>query len=198
MIGVELMLRFIDAITRIRWQLKRGVKSDAVIFTRFLRRHPGASTEQISDHRWSSIPLESRREFVQFVMPELDRLRRFGVIEYRDGWYNSPYPDPFARLAGTLTSSELVDAFGTLALSYSQTIDRQLATTIARFVADDCQDDVLRRFAYIHFLDVIGISVSEWPQRLIELDIPTELDWCKINAFLPKTLRKLQASASVS
>ena len=192
------MSQLFDAISQIRWQLRRGVKTDAIVFTRFLRHHPGASTEQISDFRWSMIPFEARHDFVQFVKPELDRLNQFGVIEYRDGWHNSQCPDPFARLADKYNGSDLVNAFGTLALSYSQTIERRLAAAIARFVADDRHDDIMRRFAYIHFLDVIGIPVSKWPEQLLELDIPIKLDWRKLNAFLPRSLRKHHMPASVN
>jgi len=192
------MLQIPDVISTIRWRLKRGVERDATTVTRFLRRHPGASTEQIGDYLWSMVPLESRRLFVRYVTPELDRLNRFGVIEYRDGWHNSQCPDPFARLADTFGDWDLVDAFGTLALSYSQTIERRLAMAIAHFIADNCHDDDMRRVAYIHFLDVIGIPVSEWPKRLTEIDIPTELDWRKLNAFLPKALRQRHLPASVN
>ncbi len=191
------MLQLPDAISRIRWQLERGVKRDATTVTRFLRRHPGASTEQISDYRWSMVPLESRRAFDRYVIQELDRLNRFGVIEYRDGWHNSQCPDPFARLADTFGGWDLVDAFGTLALSYSQTIERRLAAAIAHFVADERHDDDMRRIGYIHFLDVIGIPVSEWPERLTALDIPAELDWRKLNAFLPRALRQRHVSANL-
>ena len=192
------MLQLPDVISTIRWRLKRGVKRDATTVTRFLRRHPGASTEQISDYRWSMVPMVSRRDFVQYVTPELDRLQRFGVIEYRDGWYNAECPDVFARLAHALDGWELVDAFGALAFSYSQTIELRLAQAIAKFVANDCHDDDMRRFAYIHFLDVIGIPVSDWPNPLVELDIPTGLDWRKLNAFLPRSLRQCHASASLN
>lgn len=178
-----------DAILRIRWRFKRGVKRDATAVTRFLRRHPGASTEQITDCIWAMVPLERRCNFVQHVISELERLDRFGVIEFRDGWHNSQCHDPFARLSDTFAGWELVDVFGTLALSYSQTIERRLARAIAHFVADDRHDDDMRQFAYIHFLNVIGIPVSAWPKNLPELDIPTELDWRKLNAFLPRALR---------
>jgi hypothetical protein len=65
------------------------------MITHFLRRHPGAGTEQIGDHRWSIVPPESRREFVQSLVSELERLKRYGVIEYREGWHNTDCPDPF-------------------------------------------------------------------------------------------------------
>lgn len=190
------MLQLSDVISTIRWRLKRGVKRDATTITRFLRRHPGASTEQITDHRWSMVPPESRHDFVQFLVPELERLKGYGVIEYREGWHNTDCPDPFARLANTLDDSELVHAFGELALSYSQTIEPRLAEAIATFVATDCHEDGMRRFAYVDFLNVIGVPVSEWPHALVQLDLPQGLDWHKLNAFLPYALRRNISSAS--
>jgi len=177
-------------ISTIRWRLKRGAKCDATTITRFLRRHPGASTEQVSDYRWSMVSAESRRDFVKHIIPELDRLKCYRVIEYRSGWYNTDSPDPFGRLSDTLDGWDLVDAFSALALPYSQSIERRLARAIAHFVANDTYDDDMRRFAYMQFLIVIGIPVSDWPKHLAELDIPAELDWRILNAFLPRTSRQ--------
>ena len=174
------------------WRLKRGRRRDALKIANFLRRHPGSSLEQITDCLWSCIPHEARRKFDRYTERELSVLSRYRVIENRCGWQLTNIPDPFAKLVETIKEeSQLVDAFGELAVHYSGTIERRLAAAIATFLVDSNRCDDMRRFAYIHFLDVIGISVNRWPKPdiLMRMAIPEDFDWSTINAFLPKRTR---------
>lgn len=176
------------------WRFKRGYRSDAIAIMRYLHRTPGSSLERIADHLWACVPPDSRREFDKHTAQELDRLQRYSVIEYVNGWHLSSATDPFARLLETTKDeSELLDAFGDLAISYSRTVERRLATAMARFVADDDRSDDMRRITYVHFLNVVGIPVDHWPQNLMTLAVPADFDWSILNAFLPKNSRRKMA-----
>lgn len=180
-------------MTFVYWRLKRGRRCNALKIASFLRRHPGASVEQITDYVWACIPLASRRNFDQSTEPELNLLARYRVIENRSGWQLTNIPDPFAKLVETIKDeSQLVDAFGELAVHYSGTIERRLAAAIATFLADSNRREDMRRFAYISFLQVIGISVNRWPKPdvLMSLAVPDDFDWSIINVFFPKSSRR--------